>query len=324
MLHNRALAPSLSLSLSLLLLALPLACNKDNSQPAPAASSASAPAPEASTAPPPSASAHNQRSRGREQGGPAGTMFRAAHDLPLTDAQKATVDTLETQLQAGDAPTDDFKALQTDIVAGIHAGKLDNTKLQTDFAAIDAAIAAHAAKEGDALNGLYVALDPGERTSLVAAVRAKQGVRDAQFAAHADVDAGAFDWTKRRLQQMTMQLGLDAGQQKSVGAILGKDDSMSPATMKTQRDEGKKRMEAVLTAFEGTAFDPKKVDLSGIPGKTRHEGLEKDTTFLSQLLPLLTPEQRDKLATQRERSGGRHRPEGNGGGHEPGGNGGAE
>jgi Spy/CpxP family protein refolding chaperone len=88
------------------------------------------------------------------------------------------------------------------------------------------------------------------------------------------------------------------------------EDSMSPAAMKTQREEGKKRMDAVLTAFEGASFDPKKLDLAGLPGKTRHEGLEKDTTFLSQLLPLLTPEQREKLAVQRERTNGRRQWEG--------------
>jgi hypothetical protein len=80
--------------------------------------------------------------------------------------------------------------------------------------------------------------------------------------------------------------------------------------MKAMADEGQKRMDAVLTAFEGNAFDPKKLDLTGVPGKTPHEGLEKDVAFLGQLLPVLTPDQREKLASQRERSGMRRHPDG--------------
>ncbi len=90
--------------------------------------------------------------------------------------------------------------------------------------------------------------------------------------------------------------------------------------MHAMSEEGKKRMEAVLTAFEADVFDAKKVDLLGSPGKTPHEGLEKDTKFLSQLLPILTPEQREKLAAQREHSGMHRHGEGRSGrGGEPGG-----
>jgi Spy/CpxP family protein refolding chaperone len=259
-------------------------------------------------------------------------MFRAARDLQLTDAQKSTLDNLEAQEASGDTPRDDFKDLQVDTIAGIHAGKLDAAKLQSDFAAIDKAMAARQARDADALNGLYAALDATQRKALVAALRTREAARDAAYAAHAEADAGSTaDWTKRRLDRMTMQLGLDAGQQKAVGAFLAKGgDSMNPAAMRGLRDEGKKRMGAVLSAFEGDGFDAKKLDLAGVPGKTPHEGLEKDTTFLSQILPILTPEQREKLAAQREHGGMRRHPEGEEGrgaggpGRDPSGGGGTE
>jgi hypothetical protein len=161
---------------------------------------------------------------------------------------------------------------------------------------------------------------------VVAAVRAKQAQRDAMMAAHmpnldagADAGGAAADWSKKRLERLTMQLGLDAGQQKAVSAILPKDDWMNPATMDAQRKEGEKRMDGVLTAFDNATFDAKKVDLSGAPGKSKHEALEKDAAFLSQLLPLLTPDQREKLAGQRERQGMRRPPMGGFGGASMGG-----
>jgi hypothetical protein len=316
---SRVLLSSLSL-----VLALPLGCNTGGNKTAPPAASASAPVAQASAPPAPSASAKQER-HGREHAGPVGAIFRAARDLDLTDAQKATLDALEPQLEpAGEPPGDEFRTLQTDIVAGIRAGKLDNTKLQPDFAAIDKTMAARQAKEAEVLTGLYNALEPAQRKALVDAVRAKQAVHEAQFEAHMTVDAGApAEWAKRRLDRLTAQLGLDAAEQPKVAAILAKDDSMSPNAMRTQREDGKKRMDAVLTAFEKDKLDAKSLDLGQIPGKTAHEGLEKDTKFLGQLLPVLTQDQREKLAMQRDRSGrGNRRPPGPdfGGGqpHDPG------
>jgi Spy/CpxP family protein refolding chaperone len=299
-----------------LALTLPIACNTSSSSQAPASSSAaSASAPSAPTeqASAPIASASVKPPRRGDRGGPAGTLFAAARELTLSDGEKTAIDALEAQRETSDIPTDDLKDVQVDTVAGIRAGKLDTAKLQADFAAFDKTVAARGATEATAVSGLYAALEPAQRKELVTAVRARQAARDAQMNAHDGMDAGAAQWTKRRLARLTEQLGLDAAQQKSVDAILAKsEDVTSPSAMHAMGEEGKKRMEAILTAFEGNNFDAavKKLDLTGAPGKTPHEGLEKDTSFLSQLLPILTPEQREKLAVQRERSGPRRRPEG--------------
>ena len=59
-----------------------------------------------------------------------------------------------------------------------------------------------------------------------------------------------------------------------------------------QREDGKRKIDATLSAFDGEGFDAKKTPLSSAPGKTPHEAIERDATFLGQLIPLLTPEQR--------------------------------
>jgi hypothetical protein len=261
-------------------------------------------------------------------------VLHAARDLQLSDAEKAKLDAIDGTLQPNDAPRSELRDLQADVVAGIRAGKLDMTKVQPDYVAIDKALQARQAKEADALNALHAALDPTKRAALVAALQAKQAAREAQRAAHDDADAGSpADWTKRRVDRLTRQLALDDGQQKSVAAIVAKGDPMTPATMRAKRDAAKKHMDALLTAFAADPFDATKLDLSPMPGKTPHEAIEKDTTFVSQLLPILTQDQRIKLAAQRERMGGRRHSEGdegpwdqdrddNGGGGRGGGGGG--
>jgi hypothetical protein len=238
-------------------------------------------------------------------------VLHAARDLDLTDAEKAKLDAIEGPLQSGDPSRSALKDLQADVVAGIRAGALDMTKIQPDYAAIDKAMQARQAKEADALNALHAALDPTKRATLVAALRAKQAERDAQRAAHDDGDAGsAADWAKRRLERVTRQLALDDGQQKSVAALIAKGDAMTPATMRAKRDDAKKHIDALFTAFAADPFDATKLDLSLVSGKTPHDGVEKDTTFVSQLLPILTQDQRMKLASQRDRMGGRRHAEG--------------
>jgi hypothetical protein len=231
-------------------------------------------------------------------------LIRAARDLPLADPVKAKLDDIDTQLHANDAPRTDFKDLQSDVLDGIRAGKLDAAKLATDFAAIDKGAQTRQAKEADALNALHAALDPTQLKALVDAVRAKDAAREAQHAVH-DADAGtAADRVNRRVERLTAQLGLDPTQQKSVTDIVSKLDPMSPATMHAKHDEANKQMDAALTAFAGDTFDATKTPL--VPaGKTPHEGAEKDTAFLTRLLPILTADQRTKLAAQREHTANR-------------------
>jgi pyoverdine/dityrosine biosynthesis protein Dit1 len=61
-------------------------------------------------------------------------------------------------------------------------------------------------------------------------------------------------------------------------------------------DAAKKQLEAVLAAFEKDTFDPKKVDLSSTPGKKPTEALDRQVKYIGDLLPILTPGQRDRFA----------------------------
>ena len=196
---------------ALALLALPLGCAKGDSQATPPAGSSSTAAAQAPTPTPtpPSASAKQER-HGREHAGPAGTIFRAARDLELTTRRKrrSTASSRSSRGRAAERRLQD--------APGGHRHRHPRGQARSGEASDRLRrdrqdVAALQAKEAEALSGLYAALEPAQRKVLVDAVRAKQAAREAQFDAHLAGDAGApAEWTKRRLDRMTAQLGLDA------------------------------------------------------------------------------------------------------------------
>jgi Spy/CpxP family protein refolding chaperone len=249
----------------------------------------------------PSASAHGPRGMFGRHGGIAAGLFRAAHDLDLPDAQKASLNGIETSLKADDEEVRTaMKLFREDLLAGVKAGKLDTVKLTADNGLVDKAIADHKTKEAEALDALHALLDEAQRTSLALSARTRQGERETRMTGMltSEGEGGAPDWTKKRVDSLTADLGLDADQQKQIVAILTKgSDPPNAAGMKSRWDDVKKRTDALLTAFAGEAFNAKTTDLTILPGKTPHEPMDHMVAFFSKLLPILRPDQRDKLAT---------------------------
>jgi Spy/CpxP family protein refolding chaperone len=280
---------------------LVLACDKGSSagEPTPPAS-ASVAVPATTSAPALSApAAEKPREKGPGHGGVDAVLFRAAHGLTLSDAQRAKLAVLEGQLHDRDTdPRDALKTFSNDLAAQIRAGKIDSSKLQADEAALDTAMSIVLGKQSVALAGLHEALDAGQRKALADAVRAKAAAREAEAK---DQDGGAGDPSARRLDRMATDLGLDPGQQKQVAALLAKQPSLV-----AMRDDTNKRMDAILTAFQADAFDAQKVLQPTT--KAPHDAMDRQIAFTSQLLAVLHPDQREKLAVSTAKRGGRGRP----------------
>ncbi len=290
-------------------LALLLGCQDSSGGPAPAPSASTPPPAASSATATAAASAAKPRPMVGRHGGIASGLFRAAADLPLTDAQSEQLNQIEATLKADDSGIRTaMKAFRADLLAGVKAGKIDTAKMTADDAVVDKAIADHQDKEAAALDSLYKLLDPAQRTTVVAAVRAKQAERETRMANwNKDADGGAPDWSKKRLDRLTADLALDAGQQKQVAALLTKNaDPPNAAGMQARWDDLKKRQDALLTAFASSSFDAKKADLTMLPGKTQHDPMDHMATFFTQLLPILHPDQRDKLAATMDRPFGAH------------------
>jgi hypothetical protein len=264
-----------------------------------------------------------QRHFGRH-GGIAASLFRLAHDLPnLSQAQDESLGKIEAMLKADDdGIRTAMKSFRGDLVAGVRAGKLDTGKLTGDDGIIDKAIADHQSKEAEALDSLHSLLTPVQRPALLANVRAKQADHEAHmndWMQGKGGDGGTVDWSKKRLDKLTTDLTLDAGQQKQVAAILAKPtDVPNAAGMQARWAERKTKVDALLTAFAGDPFDAKKLDLGMMPGKAAHEPMDHMVAYYTQLLPILHPDQRDKLATSMDKPFGADR-RGPGGGAAAGG-----
>jgi hypothetical protein len=262
------------------------------------------------------------------RGGPVGLLFAAAKKLDLKPEQKEKIEGAEKSAHAGGEVTRESmkaasKDLHTEILAEVKAGKIESSKLDPKYAAIEKLSAANHDKDVESLNGLYGALDATQRKAVVADARAKQAVREAKMAermadmkGHDDggTDAGkgpGMMMAKRSIEHLTRGIELDADQQKKVDAIAAKEDASAKAPDMTAM---KKDMDNLLTAFEKDGFDAKK-SLSYDAKKARAP-LEREGRLLGQLLPILKPEQKDKLAAMMEkpnpmmgrRPGPGHRP----------------
>jgi Spy/CpxP family protein refolding chaperone len=282
-----------------------LGCQGQKDENAPAASASASTVTVQSAAAALSAAPKAHPKFGRHTGIASG-LFRAANDLSLPQAEQQSLDKIEENLRSDDGAVHTaLKAFRADLVAGVRGDKLDATKLAADDAAIDAAVSAHQAKEAEALDALHTLLTPEQRAALVAAIKEKRAERESHAAGWLngkEADGGTTDWTKRRLDRLTAELSLDSGQQRQAAAILSKPSGPpSGAALQTRWEDRKKRYDAILTAFAADTLDSKTLDLAIMPGKTAHEPMDRMVEFFTTFLPILHPDQRDKLAISIDR-----------------------
>lgn len=236
---------------------------------------------------------------------PTHALLHATDGMPLSDPQKATVQSLEQQLKSNERDTGAaFQTFRSDLAAQVRSGAIDPTKVQIDQSAASTALQAHVAKEADTLNGLHAALEPSQRKAAVAEVRAARQAAGTEDAKGAAPDAGmpsAQDIARMRQERMTRELGLDAAQQQQVASLLASQPAPSEGPMKMM-EEHRHRTDALLNAFESDTFDARTA--SPTPPTTAaqmvREGTDQEVAFLSRLLPILRPDQRDRLATNME------------------------
>jgi hypothetical protein len=241
-----------------------------------------------------------RRRRPHRHGGIASILFRAARELDLGPPKLEALETIERSLKADDEGIRSaMKAFRFDLVSGIRPGSLASGKIAADDGLIDKAISAHQATEAAALDALHALLEPAERASIVSSIRVRQ--KDIESRATGwmkEADGGALDWGRRRLDKLSAELALDSDQQRQVASILAK--AVGPPTgqaMEQRWAERRQRTDLLLTAFAGEQFEARKLDLSILPGKAPHEAMDRMVAFFAKFLPLLHPDQRDKLAS---------------------------
>lgn len=228
--------------------------------------------------------------------GATGALFRAANAVGLDATQSATVAQIATDLrnaekaarEAGDGGARaELREAQDDLALAVKAGKVDLAKLEPRLDALEKAAGARQEREAEALNRLHAALTPTQRTAAVTVARSVEEKRRARIKAAEIADGGSFG--RMRHAQLLRGVDLDAAQAKKVEAIGIKEVSDAGV-----RDEEKKQFDAILAGFEGTDFDAKK--LGAASAKHARQQIEHQAKYLAQLAPILTPEQRERVA----------------------------
>jgi len=295
---NRASSPLAALALSLAAGLVSPGCTQRSDSAVASSSVAQAVTTPGSAAPAASGSAVVRPRKQRPRPGIVGLFFRAAEPLDLTASQRSTIEGLEEPLH-GASERSAREALRSDLASGVRAGTIDRAKIASDEAVVEKALQADKDARVAALDGLHAVLDTAQRQAVADDVR--QSVM--QAVPHRGPldpgDAGAFRWSALRLERLTKHLELDPSQQEQVAALLAKDDHPFSPGRQDARDGARKRIDTLLTAFEQDSFDAgAALQMPGDAGHGQpgHAWIDRESTLLQQLLPILRPEQRDKLA----------------------------
>lgn len=273
----------------------------------------------ASGSPAPVASASGSSSASRRNammvraGGAVGALFRAASQMELSDEQKTKIEKIATDLREADkndaadggGPRKEMKEMHDVILAGVKAGRIDGSKLEPHYASLEKDAKERATRDVDGLGKLHDVLEPEQRKKLSEQVKKQEEERnerakkqEAVMAAHADGGARPSP-QRRRYERYGKDLDLDADQKKKLEGIIPTED---PKLVASMREDGKKRVDATVDAFAKDTWDAK-----GIPGpdiKQIRKPMDEQVKFFNALLPILKPEQKDKLVAKLEKESG--------------------
>jgi Spy/CpxP family protein refolding chaperone len=242
--------------------------------------------------------------RHHHHGGLAMFVALSLDTLGADDAKRPQIEKLQADLRDRMKPAREAERNLNKVVAdGIAAGSLDQAKLDAAVAKVSSAAEAVHAATGDVLNKLHALLSPEERALLVDKVKAH-----AEVWRHVNHEAepGGREHGGR-LAELTKDLSLTPEQVEKIGAAL---KASAPGVRAHFRDQAMKRLEAFEAAFVADKFDSGALRAgSGDDGHFAAHGSKRLLHFYQTVLPLLTPEQRAKLADHlRERHGHKATP----------------
>jgi hypothetical protein len=234
---------------------------------------------------------------------PAGALLLATGDLQLTDAQQSTIVSLERRIEVSDRDRGEaFIALHAELAAEVRAGVVDSVRVQAAARAAADGLDAFIATEAVVIDELHAALGPSQRKTVVATVRAEpSGRAEMQAGGGPGLEPTATERAKEYLDRLTRDLQLDEAQQIEVSDVLAAQPS-PPPFYEQERD---RRRDALLILFERGTFDAKTA--VPVPASWASDivkaGMAHETALVSALLPLLKPDQRDRLAVHIESRG---------------------
>ncbi len=238
--------------------------------------------------------------RHHHHGGIAMFVHMAIDTLGAPPEKKAQLDKIQSDLFAAMAPARDaHKALLSTLADGVAAGNIDKTKVDAAVAKVQAASAGVHAATIDAMNALYKALSPEERAALVDKVKAHAAVWKK---VNADEDPASKE-KGSHLAKLTETLGLTPDQADKIATALKTGAPPKPDSAALDA-----HLAAFETAFTSPTFDAKTLATANAANvHIAKHGTARMVRFYETVTPLLTPDQRTKLADHlRKRINDRH------------------
>lgn len=231
--------------------------------------------------------------RDRHYGGVLMLVALSIKDLDLAADQRTIIDKVRTDLLAKMEPAraagKDLANLLADEVA---AGSIDRAKADAAINKLVTQVQGIHDASISALNQLHTALNAQQRAALADAV---QSHWDKWKEAHGHDEQSEQQHRSGFLLELVKQIGLTKEQAEKIKATL--HEKMKGGPQEHQHKEVEDHLKAFATAFKSEAFDAKK--LAGGKMANVHLarwGATRRERFLEVATPVLTPEQRTKLA----------------------------
>jgi Spy/CpxP family protein refolding chaperone len=277
-----------------------------------AAPVAAAPPPVASAAPsaqppaaPPSQTgaevAEGDVHRHRHHGGALALLVMSLRDLDLSPEQRTAVDKIRADLVAKMDPARAAeKELGNVLADGVAAGAVNRAKADAAIGKLVTQVQGLHDASLAAVDQLHAALTPAQRAALVDAMQAHwEKWKEAQGRDEADEHHHQAGY----LLALVRDLGLSQEQAEKIKAKF--HDQMKGSPQDDKHKEMQEHLQAFATAFKADSFSAKSLTKAkAANGHLAKWGATRRARFLEAAAPVLTADQRTKLAAQiRERDG---------------------
>jgi Spy/CpxP family protein refolding chaperone len=225
-------------------------------------------------------------------------MLLGIETLGISPEQQTQVDKIKADLHAKMQPVHDAqKAVLLALADGVAAGNVDTAKVDAAVAAVGTAASQVHGATVDALNQLHAVLRPEQRTALVDKVEAhwsmwKEANGDEAAAAKEHEPGG-------HIAHLAKEISLTPDQVDKLRASFASSVAAQSQRAKFDPAEAEAHLKAFGTAFAADTFDAKSL-ATGTATNTHIAswGAARMARFYEALSPLLTPDQRTKVAAK--------------------------
>jgi Spy/CpxP family protein refolding chaperone len=230
--------------------------------------------------------------RHHHHGGIGMLIGMSVRDLDLSAEQKTAVEKIRTDMQpkmaSARAASRDLSNLLAD---GVSAGSVDKAKVDKAIDKLVTQTRAMQAASQDALGKLHAVLTPPQRAALVD----KLGENWEKWkAAHGQDEKEEKENKTGYLLSLVRELNLSQDEATKIKAAF--QAKMKAAPQEHEHKEVQEHLQKFGTAFKADKFDPKAVSSEKADAHMAKWGATRRAMFLEAAAPVLTADQRTKLA----------------------------